>query len=385
MFMSLGCEGSEWIGRLIIAIGRAYFGWFQESFQESAPIFYGASPDETSDHRSLIWGINSFEATGVFTPTNATGQGLTWLIDVEATTQEVSQSILDEFGEKGYFAFRVPHAPPTYTVSSIISPTLSLTYYAPPTSTTSAVTTTIFTRRTEYESAVNAAYPIADGKTHWEAWWLPDGRAFPIPDEPFRTEGRSVQFNYQIDLGDDVNAADCAGCPLAYLIWNGYTFIGPFQEFIVLSAGDPSVTFDLCGQPSVPTALWDIRPTEPITHEHCLENDDSLAHTFNLDFSSSQNWNYQYYTQANRVGADPVPLVENQVSLAAYGSVRILAVVTPPVSEDDTMRETFTVRATAQEDPTMWATASSLALAPSYQLNEGGGAQYTIYLPLVIR
>jgi hypothetical protein len=154
------------------------------------------------------------------------------------------------------------------------------------------------------------------------------------------------------------------------------------------SAGDPAVTFDLCGPPSTPTVLWDIRPTEAITHEHCLENDDSLAHTFTLDFSSSQNWNYQYYTQANQVGANPVPLVGNQVNLAAYSAVRILAVVTPPVSESDTMRETFTVQATAQDDPALWATASSLALAPAYQLNEGsqgGGSQYLIYLPLVTK
>ena len=33
----------------------------------------------------------------------------------------------------------------------------------------------------------------------------------------------------------------------------------------------------------------------------------------------------------------------------------------------------------------MWATASSLALAPSYQLDEGGGSLHKIYLPLVIR
>lgn len=393
IFMSLGCEGSEWIGRMIIGAGRAYFGWFQEGAQESISTFYSAAPGDADDYHNVIWGYNFIELTGVFTPTNSTEQGSTWSIDLETVPEvvplEVSQSILDEFGEKGYLAFRVPHAPPTYTASSIFSPTLSLTYYAPPTSTTSTVTMTKLTRRTEYEATVNATYPITDGKSHWEVWWLPDGQVFPVPDEPFRTESTSLRFDYLIDLGDGVPSANCAGCPISYLIWNGYTFIGPFQEFIVLmvgpSGGDPAVTFDMCGPPSNPSMLWFIRPTEPITHEHCLENDDSLAHTFDLDFSSSQNWNYQYYTQTNQVGSDPVPLVGNQVDLAAYGAVRILAVVTPPVSEDDTMRETYTVQATVQDDPTMWATASSLALAPSYQLDESGSLPYTIYLPVVLR
>jgi len=43
-----------------------------------------------------------------------------------------------------------------------------------------------------------------------------------------------------------------------------------------------------------------------------------------------------------------------------------------------------TITATSTVSPTtVWASATSVALAPGYQLNEGGGFQ--LYLPLVLR
>ncbi len=68
-------------------------------------------------------------------------------------------------------------------------------------------------------------------------------------------------------------------------------------------------------------------------------------------------------------------------ALLYAGCMRILAVSTPPITDTDTMRETFMVTATSTVSPTVWADTFGLALAPAYRLREG----FAMYLPLVLR
>ena len=335
--------------------------------------------------------------TGVFTPTGSTGPAGFEVAGFDSDVVAIQDwdAMLDEAVEKGYLAIRVPHAPPTYTASMIVSPTVEFTYYSPPVTTTKTTISITVTRRDEYSATVNARYPITDGQSHWEVWWTPEGAEPPIPDEPFRFDGDvwppPGAVEYGIDLG--VDGRTCAGCPLEYLFYNGYVFIGPFRTTIKFwgeVSGNPLATFDQCHEASKPTIMQGITPTVPFTHEHCLMNLDALTHTYTLGWSSSENWNYTFYTQTNEVGSVPVPLMGNQVTLgpgdwsAHEDEVRILAVLTPTITVSDTMRETFFITATSVVSDDVQAVAFSFALAPAYQLDESEG-RFKIYLPLVLR
>ncbi len=338
--------------------------------------------------------------TGVFTPTGGAGQAGFKLegFDTDAIAVSDWEAMFDEVVEKGYMAIRVPHAPLTYTASTIVSPTVKFSYYSPPATTTKTTVPITVTRRTEYEPAVDARYPITDNQSHWEVWWIPEGTESPIPDEPFRLEGDEWPPPSAVEYGIDLVDADglaCAGCPLEYLFYNGYVFMGPFRTTIRFHGdvpGNPLVAFDVCYGVSEPTIMQGITPTVPFTHEHCLMNLDTTTRTYTLEWSSSENWNYAFYTQANEAGSVPVPLVGDQVTLGPYDSgwdqrddeVRILAVLTPTITVSDTMRETFFITATSVVSDDVQAVAFSFALAPAYQLDESEGG-VKVYLPLVLR
>lgn len=335
--------------------------------------------------------------TGVFTPAGAGGQAGFSLQEFDTPTVEEWESMFNEVVEKGYMAIRVPHAPPTYTPSIIVSPTIEFNYYSPPVTVTRTTVSIPVTRRAEYEAAVNDRFPITDGRSHWEVWWVPDGYEPPIPDEPFRLDGsvwpRPGEMHYRIVLG--THGRNCAGCTLGYLFYNGYVFLGPFEttiEFWPGIPGNPPVAFDSCFGVSQPTAMLTISPTVPFTHEHCLINLDAVTHTYTLAWSSSEQWDYTFYTQRNEWGAVAVPFAADQVTLAPYNSVyderddevRILAVFTPTAAITDTMRETFMITATSIVSSDVQATAYSFALTPFYRLDEGLG-KHKVYLPLALK
>ncbi len=340
--------------------------------------------------------------TGVFTPT----------ITADGTTLQTSDGqiipYLDELIEQGYVAVRVPHAPPTYTLSSLIPgiwdpDAMTFSYYSPPSTTTLTTVAVSVIRRTDLEALVNTEYPIDDNQSHWEVWWLPQGEEFPIPNQPFRLDADSwpppLALRFQIDFGSGSNALDCAGCPVEMLGYNGYTFIGPYStdlRYGLLTIPDPPVSFGVhcayADTPSNPTAVQYIAPSVPFTHTYCLENWDSVARTFTIDTSSSQGWDYTYYYQSTEAGSVPVPVPDAPFTVTVGpppdeftpGLLGIIAVHTPNIAASDTMREALDITATSVINSSVAAQSASFALAPGYELDEGSG-NAKIYLPLVVK
>ncbi len=361
------------------------------------PLAYRADM-KANGHLVDVW--IEFGETGVFTPAT-TAQGT-----VITTDDGQTIPFLDDLAEKGYIAIRVPHAPPNYTLSRLLPginayPAVQFTYYAPPTAATPITATVPITRRADLEGIVNSKYPITDGRSHWEVWWLPPGDKFPIPNQPFRlqAEDNPLALAFRIDFVDAPGTA-CAGCPVGVLAYNGYVFVGPFPA--ALRYGDatmrePLVSFGAhCGymlDALAPTTGQYITPTMPFTHVHCLENWDTVTRTFTIHTASAQGWTYTYYYQQTTAGSAPVPVgslpfiveVGPPPNTWEPGTLGILAVTTPPIVVTDTVRETFTITATSTVSPSVRASAVSFALAPGYKLDEGGAPPYTLYLPLVLR
>jgi len=344
--------------------------------------------------------------TGVFTPTD-TAHGTT-----VRTEDGQTISYLDELATKGYLAIRVPHAPPAYGLSNLLPGILppapdpvTFSYYSPPSTTTLTTVAVSVARRADLEALVNAQYPIADGHSHWEVWWLPAGETFPIPDQPFRTDEDSwpppLALRFRIDFGSGADAFDCAGCPVEVLAYNGYLFAGPYPfvlRYIQPTVAVPLVSFGThCAfqdTPLIPTVGQYITPTTPFSHAYCLENWDTMTRTFTINAASSQGWDYTYYWQGTQFGATPNlagdPPFNVEVgplsNLGEPGCLGLTAVYTPPIAVTDAMRETLYLTATSPISSEVKAWSLSLALAPGYSLDEEvEPPKVRIYLPLVLR
>jgi hypothetical protein len=344
--------------------------------------------------------------TGVFTPTVARGG------TVVKTDEGQTIRYLDDLATKGYLAIRVPHAPPTYTLSSLLPgippgepDPVTFNYYMPPSATELTTAAVTLTRRADLEAIVNAQYPIVDGQSHWEVWWLPPGETFPIPDQPFRLDADSwpppLGLRFRIDFGSGSSARDCAGCPIEVLAYNGYLFVGPYPfalRYINTDIRDPLVSFGVhCGSqdtPVFPTMGQYITPTVPFTHAYCLENWDIVSRTFTIDAVSSQGWDYAYFWQGTEFGAVAVPAGDPPFTVEVGpipngwepGTLGLLAMYTPTIAVSDTVRETLYLTATSTISLEVKASSLSVALAPGYTLDEGVlPPQYHIYLPLVLR
>jgi hypothetical protein len=287
--------------------------------------------------------------------------------------------------QSGFIAIRVPHAPPTFTVSSITTMTVQFTYRQPPGAPNVTTVPIAVTRRTEYEAMVNARFPITDGRSHWEVWWLPPGGQFPIPTQPFELQfwDPPLRVEYKIDFGAGADARACGGCVLEYQLYNGHVFMGTTRNMRISGAtANALVLFDRCGAPTLMTA---ITPTVAFTHTHCLSNHDLVARTFDLQFSSSRNWNYTYFTQRTEPGYPLQALAGNQVTLdpsTGVEGLHIYAVTTPPITNEDAVRETFMITATSTVSPSVQATGVSWSIPPAYSLNEG---IWRLLLPLIWR
>mgnify|MGYP001138975122 CR=1 FL=1 len=369
----------------------------------------GSVPDavhiSAQGHEAQVW--LEFGMTGVYTPTT-TARGLSL-----ATAHGETPPILDELAEKAYVAVRVPHAPPNHTESSLsagIPPgaphAMTFNYYSPPSASTPTRVPITLTRRAEYEALVNSRFPIADGKSHWEVWWLPEGESFPVPDQPFRLQADSIprpfELYFRADFKDG-DPLDCAGDKVQVLLYNSYVFIGPY-DFLVHFTGhvpplEPLLTLGTTcgyyGEGLFPTFLQSITATVPITHVQCLENWDLVTRTFTIDAASSQGWDYDYYYQAAEPGASPVPVagVPFTVTVGPFtpswppGMLGILAVHTPDATLDDTVRETFELTATSVISPDVQDSAFSTALGTGYRLDEEAAQEdvWSLYLPVLVR
>ncbi len=337
--------------------------------------------------------------SGVYTPTYNISMPLMNPATLAVESGSISVPMVNELSDKGYLAVRVPHAPPTYTQSNIISATIDFTYYEPPDAANKTTVPVTITQRNEYLAAVNARYPITDGKSHWEIWGLPAGERFPVPNGAFRLKGgwpTALEVYFELDFSAGVPAVNCAGCPVEVLLYNGYTYIGPFTYPLVIEenpppVGNPLVAFGpRCGALST---VQSITPTVPFTHTHWLESYDTVTRTFTINTSSSQSWGYTYYTK--RPGQPAMVPVAGAPFTVTTGPrptnwpfadcIGIMAVNTPTISISGTMRETFAITATSVVSPDVQAAIRSFALAPSYQLNEGGGFSVRIFLPVLMK
>ena len=368
--------------------------------------YLGSSSLSNVNHRAVVNDANpeilqvwvDIEAGGVYSPSLTPAEG----------NDEVQglPSYLDELAGKGYLAIRVPHAPPTYTASSLIpgippwSPNaIEFRYYSPPDSPTVTTVPITVARAPTYETMVNALYPIKDGHSHWEVWWI-EGDSFPIPTDTFRLADvwpQAIEVAFRIDFGSGANATDCQGCPLEVLLYNGYSFIGPFDAPLVIktapaSPNIPLAVFDQGCTSLTATYLQYIKPTAPFSQTHWLGNYDAITRTFTITTASSQNWDYAYYYGLNDQPLQVVAGLPFTVSVGPGqpGSwppppcLNITAVYTPTIAMTDTIRETLWITATSVISPEVWTDMLSVALAPGYQLDEGepGGM---LYLPLAMK
>jgi hypothetical protein len=364
----------------------------------SSTIRHHAVVDQADPQVLYLW--VDVAMSGTFSPALRSGLIAS---DLTATNNQVQglPGYLDDLAENGYVAIRVPHAPPGYAPSQLGVPayypnTIEFSYFMPPDAPARTTIPVTITRIAAYETIVNQRFPISDGKSHWEVWWL-DGNEFPIPDGTFRlVDGfpQAVEVVFQIDFGSGTSALDCAGCPVEVLLYNGYTFIGPFSVPIVLEGtnpsppGNPRVAFNMCPS-QFGSRVQYITPTVRFTHTYWLGNFDTVTRTFTMNDGSSQGWGYTWYSGPE---GDPATLAPGtpftiDVGPSATGEyptcVQVLAAYNPTIAVTSTLRETLILTATSTVSPAVWAQTASMALAPGYQLDEGGGNNQ--YLPTVLR
>ena len=339
--------------------------------------------------------LDIFES-GVYTPTGES--------QVTLPEQSAPAALnLDTLAADGYVAVRVPHAPPSYTVSSLVAghdagaPGAMFNYYSPPTSTVKSSVPVTLTMRADYEQAINARFPITDGKSHWEVWWLPAGASFPLPDGPFRLDDNyppPVELQFLANFGGDFSV-DCNGCQYEYVVFDGVSFHGPFAGTLVVnSAPSPLAKFgtDCMHQtPPIPsTAAVLLAASEPFTMTYCLENYDSIAHDFDLTGDSQQAWTYSFYTQTVGAPADPVPVgaAPFQVRVPAManfwpGMVAIHAVYTPTFAGDASVNEALALTATSLVSPTLTTQGVGFGFSNGFDPQSNAGA--SLYLPLAVK
>lgn len=377
--------------------GLSCFTTCMQLGEQESPLPYEAVMTAEGTHAVVFF---EFDITGTFTPAEE--------LALQGGDYEMPP-ILDELAEKSFLAIRVPHAPPTYPVSSLIpgltdvnTETIIFNYYSPPSTTTVTSVPVSVTRRTEYEPQVNQRYPIQDGKSHWEVWWLPEGDGFPNPGGPFRLDGDAfpepVQARFRIDYGG-AEALACAGCPLEILFFNGYVYLGPHKAAVrYLFTPEPSppfITFGPhCGGDLAPTVATIMSPTVPYTFTYCLENWDPVTRTYSIDAVSYRSWDYDLHTQEDEPDSLPVPVDSLPFTVtigalhggASPGTMGVVAVHTPTFTISDTRREQLVLMARSVVSPEVEASGFSLAVPVWYQLDEKGPESgYVVYLPLVLR
>lgn len=390
---------------LILGVGVLYLtacydgcGSSESSSSSLLRYRYRVETRSNNSHTLFLW-VDLFP-TGVYSP--AMKNGL--LSFARQNTDDVPRPLppyLDELAEKGYLAVRVPHAPPNYTPSRLIpghpwnAHAVEFTYYMPPNSSTKTTVPIPVTRATQYEDEVNRRYPIEDGRSHWEVWRL-EGDHLPIPSDTFRLKDGyppPIELMFQVDFVD-APATAAAGQPVELLLFNGYTFIGPFRIPLVImepsSSNNPSVVFDQgCEEQS--NYLQIITPSEPVTLYHWLANYDTAPRTFTVTASSSQDWDYTYYYGAKnqplqRAAGLPFTVTVNpgKPGWPPPPCVKIAAVYTPNIPSNSAIRETLYLTATSITDPDVQADIASVLLGPNYQLNEQPPS-YPIHLPMILK
>jgi hypothetical protein len=291
-----------------------------------------------------------------------------------ASTGAVSTIDLAKLAEDGYIAVRVPHVPPAFVESEILSPTVKLSFTTPESPDEQTLDVAVV-RRDEHLAAVNAAFPIADNRSHWEVWWLPLGESLPIPASEFTLERTFLTISYVISYGDGQDGRNCGDCPIEFRLFNGFVFLGPyFAPLTKNPKGNaiPAAIFDKCGG----TMAEIVAPDGVLTIEHCLSNLDSVTRTFTIAHSSSLGLDYDFFVRSNLVlpGETFRPLANNRVdvppSQSGFIGIIVRAIHTPTVSFPADARETYHLTATSVLSPEVTASAISFGFGTEYELDE---------------
>lgn len=326
--------------------------------------------------------------SGVYTPT---GDGRV-VLDGQS---EPAAANLDDLAEQGYVAVRVPHAPPDYAPSVLSAGDAGggyagyFRYSLPPDNPDQAIVPITLTRHSELETTINARFPITDGRSHWEVWWLPAGEGFPTPPGPFAVRSQlppPLGLTFRIDFGVD-GVAPCNGCTYAYAAFDGNTLMGPYTGTLTYSGGpaSPYASFgsECLHSPAqiASTGSQLLTPNQPFTYTYCLQNYDRQAHTFQVEPQSQQGWSYTYFTQTMTADSAPVSVgsAPFQTLVGGYqggnpGLMAIHAVYTPDFAADASLAEVLQLQATSVVSPTLQAngisTGASLAFDPQRQREE---------------
>ena len=126
-------------------------------------------------------------------------------------------------------------------------------------------------------------------------------------------------------------------------------------------------------------------PARPFTITNYLRNYDTLTHTFTLERSSAQGWDYTYLLQPPG-SPTTTPLVGDRVTVPGGGSLGIFGVFTPTTAISPTVRETYSLTATSTLSPTtVFATTYAVIVGPGYNINEGGPSPNALYIPAILK
>src|SRR5262249_8324341 len=119
--------------------------------------------------------------TGTFTLT-AASQSLLRLLD--PLRKVAAPSWLQTLTDNGFLAIGVPNLPVSNVSGTIASSSVQINYDDIGRK-TNILEVRRLARRSAYEPKVNADFPMLDGQSHWETWWLSKDQSFPAPSGAF--------------------------------------------------------------------------------------------------------------------------------------------------------------------------------------------------------
>ncbi len=262
--------------------------------------------------------------------------------------------------EHGYLGIKVPHIYPTCT-TQVLSPTAYFYYKTYPAGDTKHYTIPLESRP-GLASQVESRYPSGPN-AHWEVWWSQTGYNWPSPTVPF--ENPETEISYNLDL--------CGASPwghyLEYLLCIGDICAGPFRERI--SDMGQGALVDFPPSPPIvvhPTYAQVVTPGVPFTKTHVLCNYDAITHTYDLEYSSSENWSY---TMSNTIQIGPAP--------GPWGECKVVELVSSTTATDTV--DTVLITATSQMSSDVYATTWNLVFTPWVTPTIGWDA----YLPAIMK
>jgi hypothetical protein len=135
-----------------------------------------------------------------------------------------------------------------------------------------------------------------------------------------------------------------------------------------------------------------LAPGRPYTYTFCLENYDTIGHTFTVEAASEQGWAYTYYTQtvapfgqvAPPVLVGPGPFQVNAPPSGEFdpGMLLIYAAATPDFPAGTGVRELLQISAQSNFSPTVQANAVAAGFSSAFDPQD---AERKTYLPAITK